>query len=104
MHVVKWPSILLKSWGVNTARFLKYVSPFYNIMHERVKSYLCRMSLNVKDTHWEKATSNKRQALAKIMNMNIWLDIWAVVTSKQLFIRAGSYTEIIKKKIIIMKY
>ena len=37
MHnVVKWPNILSKSWGVNTARFLKYVWPFYN-MHERVK-------------------------------------------------------------------
>ena len=38
MHnVVKWPSILQKSCGVHTARFLKYVWPFYNIMHERVK-------------------------------------------------------------------
>ena len=38
MHnVVKWPNILLKYCGVNTARFLKYVWPFYNIMHERVK-------------------------------------------------------------------
>ena len=38
MHnVVKWPKILLKSCGVNTARFLKYVTSFYNIMHERVK-------------------------------------------------------------------
>ena len=37
MHnVVKWPNILQKSCGVNTARFLKYVRPFYNIMHERV--------------------------------------------------------------------
>ena len=27
----------LKSCGVNTARFLKYVWPFYNMMHERVK-------------------------------------------------------------------
>ena len=27
----------LKSCGVNTARFLKYVWPFYNIIHERVK-------------------------------------------------------------------
>ena len=40
MHnVVKWPNIILKSCGVNTARFLKYVWPFYNIMHERVKKY-----------------------------------------------------------------
>ena len=27
----------LKSCGVHTAKFLKYVWPFYNIMHERVK-------------------------------------------------------------------
>ena len=38
MHnVLKWPNILLKSCGVNTAKFFKYVWPFYNIMHERVK-------------------------------------------------------------------
>ena len=37
MHnAVKWPNILC---GVHTARFLKYVWPFYNIMHERVKWY-----------------------------------------------------------------
>ena len=40
MHnVVKWPNILQKSCGVNTARFIKFVWPFYN-MHERVKT-LC---------------------------------------------------------------
>ena len=38
MHnIVKRPNILSKSCGVNTARFLKYVWPFYNIMPERVK-------------------------------------------------------------------
>ena len=43
MHnVVKWSKMLLKSCGVNTARFLKYVWPFYN-MHERVNM----SSLNV---------------------------------------------------------
>ena len=36
-NVVKWPNILQKSCGVHTARFLKYVWPFYNIMYERVK-------------------------------------------------------------------
>ena len=36
-NVVKWPNILLKPCGVHTATFLKYVWPFYNIMHERVK-------------------------------------------------------------------
>ena len=35
-NVVKWSNILQKSCGVHTARFLKYVWPFYNIMHERV--------------------------------------------------------------------
>ena len=34
--VAKWSNILLKPCGVYTARFLKYVWPFYN-MHERVK-------------------------------------------------------------------
>ena len=34
-NVAKWPNILEKSCGVSTARFLKYVWPFYN-MHERV--------------------------------------------------------------------
>ena len=45
MHnVEKWPNILEKSCGVNTARFLKYVWQFYNIMHERVNemSKFCR--------------------------------------------------------------
>ena len=38
MHnVVKWPNTLLKSCGVYIARFLKYVWPFYNIMHEGMK-------------------------------------------------------------------
>ena len=36
MHnVVKWPNILEKSCGVNTAKFSKYVWPFYNIMNEK---------------------------------------------------------------------
>ena len=30
-NVEKWPNILLKSRGVNTARFLKYVWPFFNM-------------------------------------------------------------------------
>ena len=47
MHnVVKWRNILKKPCGVNTARFLKYVWPFYNIMHERVKSLFSNVSLN----------------------------------------------------------
>ena len=41
MHnVVKWPNILQKSCSVHAARFLKYVWPFYNIMHERVNKIL----------------------------------------------------------------
>ena len=35
-NVEKLPNILLKSYGVHTARFLKYVWSFFNIMHERV--------------------------------------------------------------------
>ena len=37
MHnVVKWPNILSNSCALHAARFLKYASPFYNIMHESV--------------------------------------------------------------------
>ena len=40
MHnIVKWPNILQNSYGANTARFLKYVWPIYN-MHERVNKIL----------------------------------------------------------------
>ena len=35
-NVEKWSDILQKSWGVKTARILKYVWPFYNIKHGRV--------------------------------------------------------------------
>ena len=38
-NVEKWPDIHQKSWGVYTARFLKYVSPFFNIMHKRVEMH-----------------------------------------------------------------
>ena len=35
MHnVEKWPHILSKSCGVHTARFLKYVWPFFDMIHE----------------------------------------------------------------------
>ena len=37
MHdVEKWSNILWKCFGVHTARFFKYVWPFFNIMHERL--------------------------------------------------------------------
>ena len=42
MHVVKWPNILQISCGVHTARFLEYVWPFYNIMHEKVNFSVSR--------------------------------------------------------------
>ena len=35
-NIEKWLNILLKSCGVNTAKFLKYVRPFFNIICERV--------------------------------------------------------------------
>ena len=41
----------------------------------------------LKDTHREKAPSNKTPALTRSWNM----DIWVVGTSNQLFLR-GSYT------------
>ena len=48
----------------------------------------CRSVLNMlKDTHREKAPSNKTPALTRSWNM----DIWVVGTSNQLFLR-GSYT------------
>ena len=48
MHnVEKWPDILKKSDGVHTASFLKYIWPFFNIMHERVKITL-RCDFNIK--------------------------------------------------------
>ena len=39
MYVVKWPNILQKFYGVNIARLLKYVWPFYNIMYERINFF-----------------------------------------------------------------
>ena len=46
-NIVKWPNILLKSCGLNTANFLKYVWPFYNIMHERVNRKIEMSKTNV---------------------------------------------------------
>ena len=36
MYIKKWPNILLKSCGVDTAIFLKYIWPFFNIMHKKI--------------------------------------------------------------------
>ena len=60
------------------ARFLTFIWPFWGIMHGRVK-----------DTHREKAPSNKAQAFAKSMNMYIW-----VVGKLNLIFVRGSYNEI----------
>ena len=44
MHYVeKWSKILEKSCGVNTARSLKNIRPFFNIMHESVKGILMQI-------------------------------------------------------------
>ena len=48
----------------------------------------------VKDTHREKAPSNKTPTLSKIINM----DIWVAGTSNQLFIRGSSTKTKISKK------
>ena len=37
-NVEKWSNILLKSCGVNTARFVKYVWPFFKIIYEKNNS------------------------------------------------------------------
>ena len=36
-NVEKWSDILKQSLDVNTTIVLKYVWPFFNIMHERIK-------------------------------------------------------------------
>ena len=47
MHnVAKWPNTFLKSCGVDTARFLKYVWPFYNIMQFLRIAELLRSTLS----------------------------------------------------------
>ena len=35
-NVKKWPKGLQKSYRVRTAKVLKYVWPFFSIMHEKV--------------------------------------------------------------------
>ena len=37
-NIKKWSNMLQKSCGVHTARFLKYVWPFFKIMDERFMS------------------------------------------------------------------
>ena len=47
MHnIEKWPDILLKSCGVDTARFLKYVWSFFIIMFEMVNDDVCMYAGN----------------------------------------------------------
>ena len=48
----------------------------------RAECFLKKLKKSFKDTHREKALSNKIPARSKSMNMNIWL----VGTSNQLFI------------------
>ena len=56
------------------------VAPFTKqLFSQSISNYL------VKDTHREKAPSNKTPALTKSRNM----DIWVVGTSNQLFIRGS---------------
>ena len=45
MHnVKKRPNLILKSPSVHIARFLKYIRPFFNTMHEKV--YVCKWKTN----------------------------------------------------------
>ena len=36
-NIEKWPNIILKSCGIDTAKLFKHVWPFFNIMHQKVK-------------------------------------------------------------------
>ena len=85
MHnVLKRTNILLKSCCVNSAGFLKYVWPFYNIMHERVnrknttikKYYYWLLNVNSRNSHGNchqtlagVLLTNSLKALVKISNM-----------------------------------
>ena len=44
---------------MNTARFLKYVWPFYNIMHERVNKFKLEIM-------------NKNDGCSSLLGMEIW--------------------------------
>ena len=63
-----------KNVETNAAGFSKCVWPFWDIIHE-----------GVKDTHREKAPSNKTPALTKSINMGIWVDS----TTNELFIKGS---------------
>ena len=72
-NVVKWPNILEKSCGVNTARFLKYVWPFYNIMHKRVK-----WVWKILDTPNKTMHSGKLQVYLSMFNLLVDTRRWRV--------------------------
>ena len=59
------------------------------------------INYHIKDTHREKAPSNKTPALTKRMNLDNWVD----GTSNQLF-RRGSYSEtkFSKNKVVTGKF
>ena len=63
----------LKSCGVNTARFLKYVWPFYNIIHERVKeqSHSEYKIKKGKETPQNKAKVSKTDSLSCKYNSSL---------------------------------
>ena len=37
-NVEKWPKIIKKSCGAHSARLLRYVWPFFNVMHEKINA------------------------------------------------------------------
>ena len=83
MHnVVKWPNILYKSCGVNTARFLKYVWPFYNIMHERVNVIKICDRNDAKICDKNDATSGMEKAMRTI-NTGTQIDI--IISSNEFY-------------------
>ena len=84
-NVEKWTNILKISWQCHNARLLKYIWPFFNIMHERVNVILVPVlfknsALNV-GRKWQETDSItlKKQKLLPhywlggiIRDSNIW--------------------------------
>ena len=71
-----WNLLFNKVTGWSPVTFLKKTSP---------QMFSCEFHEMFKDTHREKAPSNKAPALAKSTNMGIWV----VRTANQLFIRGS---------------
>ena len=82
MHnVVKWSDILWKSCGVHTARFLKYVWLFYNIIHERVNNVSFVNNIYVYNSQPAILNDNGKAALKSSSSLNCLVN-WVIYTKK----------------------